>query len=163
MLYNEADGKFRSMQAEICAPLFEMLREINALEKEFSERSGNMVKQFGQGVAPSFAAAEWDKLWREYHERYESVVSDKCTEKLLSRGFADRMGNPQKYGYIDNDCKVFFFMKAPSKATVEIHFMLGSSLHAKHQFKLIRTNGRWLLNSFEFDTEEDNIWHRGNI
>lgn len=49
VLYNEADGKFRSMQAEICSPLFEMLREINALEKEFFERTENMIKQFGQG------------------------------------------------------------------------------------------------------------------
>lgn len=114
-----------------------------------------------RGVEPSFAHAEWDKLWGEYHKRYESIVSDKCTEKLLSRGFAE--GIVRKYGYIDNDCKVFFFMKAPSKATVEIHFMLGSSLHAKHRFKLIREKGRWLLNSFDFDTEEDNIWHRGNV
>lgn len=163
-LINQAIEKFQHMQDELCPPLFAMLREINALEKEFRERSDRITAQYLSTTEPKPAPDATPNMWAEYRERYGQIVSDKCTEKLLDKYYyGGRLSSPPQYAYIDGECEVTFTMKVPKRAVIETHYSLCSSVDSKHRFTLIKENNKWLLNSVEHCNNRDTVWHRGSI
>lgn len=154
----EASEKFKGFQDEVCGFLFDMLRELAALEKEIFERNEEYERQkIKNGIPKHQIYPEFPDLVDEFKTRYKGIVETRCTEKLFKRGYAGSFGKPQKYGYIDGDCTVYFKMRSAEKATVETHYHKG--IDCKHKFTLICADGRWLVDAVHYGFENDKTWH----
>ncbi len=159
-LINEASEKFKDKQAEICELLFELLRKINALEKEIYERNEELdEKKKQQGKEHEFTAED-KELWAEYEERLVELVKPHCAENL-SKNCGGDFGSPQKYGYIDGDCKVNFIMKSAKKAVVETHYHDG--IDEKHKFVFKDVDGKWVLSEVYYGFEDESGWYSDSI
>lgn len=159
-IINEANEKFKDKQAEICEPLFELLRQINAIEKEIYERSEELAgKKEEQGKEHEFTSED-EELWEEYQERLVEIVKPYCAENLSENCGGD-FGSPQKYGYIDGDCKVNFIMKSAKKAVVETHYHGG--VDEKHKFVFKDVDGKWLLCEVYYGFEDESGWYSDGI
>ena len=103
-IINEVNEKYKHMQQELCVLLFEMLHQINVLEKEMGERERIHYESCLNGVKtePDFLS----NLFNEFKDRYKKIVLDKCTEKLLGKGCGIGINVPPKYHYIDEECVV---------------------------------------------------------
>lgn len=162
-IINEASEKFKDKQAEICEPLFELLRQINALEKEVCERSAELEsKRIELGLPESQTPPGKKELWAEYRQRLGEIVKPAITEKLAKRGWGGSFGSPQKYGYIDGDCRVVFIMKTAKRAVVETHFSYG--LDKMHKLVLRDVDGKWLLDEVYYGFEDQpDKWYADDI
>ena len=158
----EADEKFRPFQEEICSFLFEMLQEINILEKEIFERNNELEAQkIKAGIPKNQIPQGWKELLVEFRERYFKIIDGKCTEKLLKRGYAGAFGSPQKFGYINEECRVNFIMKSEKKAVIETHYSHG--VDSKQKFVLKKIDGKWMLDEFYYGFENEDHWYVDNI
>lgn len=158
----EAAEKYRHFQDEVCGTLFELLRELAALEKEIFDRDRAYTEQkLKNGIAPNQIYPEWHDLMNEYRTRSREIAEPRCTEKLLSCGLAGSFGSPQKYGYLDEECTVNFKMRAADKATVETHYKHG--IDHKHKFSLVLVDGNWLLDAVFYGFDGKQTWHVDNI
>lgn len=161
-IINEASEKFKEKQSEICEPLFDLLRKINALEKEVCERSAELErKRIELGLPDSQTPPGKKELWAEYKQRMGEIVKPAITEKLAKRGWGGSFGSPQKYGYIDGECTVNFIMKTAKRAVVETHFKHGSG--HKHKFVIKDIDGKWLLDEVYYGFEDESGWHSDSI
>lgn len=161
-IINEANEKFKDRQAELCEFLFAMLREINVLEREIIMRDKKITeeKRFG----------EFDALWRDLRERYGATVKDKCTDKLLSKGYGHSFSSEITYAFAEEDfkgidgkgCTVTFQMTAPRKAVIEARYKRSSKERAD-KFTLIKQGDKWLVDAHNWWSGYDCVWHRGNI
>ena len=157
---NNAAERFKPMQQELCELLFSMLREITALEREILPRLDDINARRLTNSKP--APDEKDRLWSEYKERYCEIVKDHCTEKLLGKGCGECINSTPKYAFIDDaECELIFTMNAPRKAVIEIHYNPVSDCRRK--FTLVKEGDKWLVNSFDWYSSYDCVWHRGNI
>ncbi|MDE6727141.1 MAG: hypothetical protein K2J80_04265 [Oscillospiraceae bacterium] len=139
-IINEANEKFKDKQAEICEPLFDLLRQINVLEKEIYERNEELDrKKEEQGKENEFTPED-KELWADYKKRLTELVKPYCAENL-SKNCGSSFGNPQKYSYIDGECKVNFIMKSAKKAVVETHYRCG--IDKKHKFVFKDIDGKY--------------------
>lgn len=162
-IINEASEKFREKQEEICGVLFPLLRRINALEKEVYDRSQELnAKKAELGFTVNQLGPGEKELSAEYKERLGEIVKPCCTEKLIGKRYGSSFGSPQKYGYIDGDCRVNFIMKTAKRAVVETHYKHG--VDSKHKFVLRDVDGKWLLDEvyYGFESEPDK-WYSDNI
>ena len=158
----EADEKFRPFQEEICSFLFEMLQDINNLEKEIFERNNELEAQKIKAGIPKHQVPQgWKELRDEFRERYFKIIDGKCTEKLLKRGYAGSFGNPQKFGYIHGEYRADFIMKSEKKAVIETHYSHG--VDSKHKFVLKKNDGKWLLDEVYYGFENEDHWYADNI
>ena len=162
-IINEASEKFRDKQEEICGILFPLLQRINVLEKEIYERCEELrAKKEELGIPKNQLAPGEKELKAEYRERLGEIVKPCCTEKLLSKGIGTSFGNPQKYGYIDGECKAHFIMKTVARAVIETHYKHG--VDSKHKFVLKSVDGKWLLDEVCYGFESDgDKWSSDNI
>lgn len=161
-IINEAADKFKNMQAELCNLLFGMLREINVLEREFVVRNKKIEeeKRF----------SEFNALWSDFRERYGEIVKDRCTEKLLAKGYGQSFYSEITYAFAEEDfegidgkgCTVTFQMNAPKRAVIEVRYKR-SSLEQADKFTLIKQGDKWLVDAHNWWSEYDNVWHRGHI
>ncbi len=161
-IINESADKFKNMQAELCEFLFGMLREINVLEREFVARDKKITeeKRFG----------EFNALWSDLRERYGGIVKDKCTEKLLAKGYGQSFSSEITYEFAEEDfkgidgkgCTVTFQMNAPRKAVIEARYKRSSQERAD-KFTLIKQGDKWLVDAHNWWSEYDYVWHRGHI
>lgn len=159
-IINEASEKFKDKQDEICEPLFDLLRRINALEREICERAEELDrKKEEQGKDYEFTPED-EALWADYQKRLTKLVKPYCTENLSEHCGGD-FGNPQKYGYIDGDCRVNFIMKSDKKAVVETHYHGG--VDEKHKFVFKDVGGKWLICEVYYGFEDDSGWHTDGI
>lgn len=159
-IINEASEKFKDRQDEIFGLLFDMLRQVNAIEKEFCERSEELEKKKEELGIESEFTPEDKALWAEYKERLSEIVKPHCTENL-TMNCGGSFGSPQKYAYIDGECKVNFIMKTAKKVTVETHFRSG--IDKKHKFVIRDVDGKWLLCEVYYGFENENSWYSDNI
>ena len=159
-IINQAEERFKPMLDELCEILFPMLREITALEREILPKYEDIMARWLTDNKP---APDEDKiLWSEYKERYFKIVRDRCTEKLLGKGCGDCINSTPKYAFIDDEeCDLIFTMKAPRRAVIEIHYAPINDCRRK--FTLVKEGDRWLLNSFDWYSNYDCVWHRGSI
>lgn len=161
-IINEAADKFKNMQAELCEFLFGMLREINVLEREIIMRDKKITeeKRFG----------EFNALWSDLRERYGAIVNDKCTEKLISKGYGQSFSSEITYAFAEEDfkgidgkdCTVTFHMNSPRKAVIEARYKRSSQERAD-KFTMIKQGDKWLIDAHNWWSEYDYIWHRGHI
>lgn len=159
-IINEASEKFKDKQSEICEPLFELLRRINALEKEICERADELDKiKDAQGKHYEFTPED-EALWEDYQTRLAELVKPHCSENL-SQNCGGSFGSPQKYGYIDGDCRVNFIMKSDKKAVVETHYHGG--VDEKHRFVFKNVDGKWLICEVYYGFEDESGWHSDSI
>lgn len=161
-IINNADDKFKDMQPELCGFLFDMLREINALEMKIGKRDALIMKRIPE-LNSTQISAEFDAMWSDFHDEYERIVSDKCTEKLIAKGRNRGFQSPVKYGWADTkNCMVIFQMKAPKRAVIEVRYK--SFAHdCANRFTLIKQDDKWLVDAHNWTSDYDNIWHRGHI
>lgn len=162
-LINEAIEKFKDRQSEICEPLFELLRKINEIEKDIFDRDEAITRKKPElGIPRNQIAPGQKELWAEYKERLGEAVKPVCTEKLLEKRYGGSFGSPQKYGYIDGECRVNFIMKSAKKAVVETHFKHGTD--HKHKFVIREVDGKWLLDEVYYGFESDgDKWYSDSI
>ncbi|MDE6727143.1 MAG: hypothetical protein K2J80_04275 [Oscillospiraceae bacterium] len=161
-IINNADDKFKGMQAELCGFLFDMLREINALEMKIGKRDALIKKRIPE-LNSTQISAEFDAMWSDFHDEYKRIVSDKCTEKLIAKGCNRGFQSPVKYGWVDTeDCTVIFQMKALKRAVIEVRYKRFSQ-NCASRFALIKQDGKWLVDAHNWTSDYDNIWHRGEI
>lgn len=159
---NQAEPRFRYLMETICEPLFDMLREINSLEREFTAHD-NEIKSRIPELDSVQISSEFDALWSDFHDEYERIVSGKCTAKLLAKGYGNCIHQPPKYRWVDTeDCTVIFRMDKPKRAIVEASFKVGTQ-DTKHRFTLIKQGEEWLVDAFNHWSTYDEIWHRGTI
>ena len=161
-IINAAFEKFKHVQNEICYPLFDMLRKINILEKDIFEKNEMLDNKYLSNAEPKPELNSKDKLWSEFRQGYSKIVDNKCTDKLLKKGYGICFSSTPKYAYIDEKCDVIFTMEVPKKAVVEIHYSMGT-IKVAHRFKFIMDKEKWLINSFEYRTQKEGVWHRGSI
>lgn len=162
IINNEAAEKFKGMQDELCGFLFDMLRRINVLEREFVVRDKQLFdeKRF----------SETKDMFAEYRRRYGEIVKDKCTEKLLAKPYGMSLNSEVLYLFAEEDfigadgkdCVVTFQMNAPKRAVIEFRCKRSSQERAD-KFTLIKQDDKWLVNSHDWWSEYDHVWHRGNI
>ncbi|MCM1164649.1 MAG: hypothetical protein NC299_12710 [Lachnospiraceae bacterium] len=158
-IINEASGKFKDKQNELCGFLFDILRQLNELEAEVNARSEELKKQRPE---PHIIAPGEEELWDEYERRTGEIVRPVCTEKLLKRRYGGEFGNPSKYAYVDGDCKAVFSMKSAGKAVVVVYFTKGTP--QMHKFVLKSADGGWLLDEmyYGFQSSPDK-WYAYSI
>lgn len=148
-IINEANDKFKDKQDEICGFLFEVLREFNAVEKDFFERRTVLAEEkLKRGFARHQQSPEEKALWEEYIAVLRELRPKYITEKHLKRGFSPSLGNPAKYAYIDDEsrpCKANFIMKSAKRAVVITHFNTG--LEQTHKFVIVDVDGKWLIDA----------------
>lgn len=158
-IINEAGDKFKDRQDEVCGFLFDILRKLNALEKEIYERDEKLKLKRSE---PHIVAPGEEELWDEYERRTGEIVEPVCTEKLLKRGYGGSFGNPQKYAYIDGECRANFIMKTAKKAVVETTFSQGG--FQRHKFVLKDADGKWLIDEvyYGFESAPDR-WYIDSI
>lgn len=162
IINNEAAEKFKDKQDELCVFLFDMLRRINILEREFVALDKQLFeeKRFPETKA----------MFAEYCRRYGEIVKDKCTEKLLAKPYGMSLNSEILYAFAEEDfkgadgkeCVVTFQMNAPKRAVIEFRCKRSSQERAD-KFTLIKQDDRWLVNSHDWWSEYDCVWHRGNI
>ena len=161
-IINESDEKYKYLEQELCVTLFSMLRELNVLEEEMSRRDQANFVQITSGERKQAEPNFFANLYKEFKERYKKIVEDKCTVKLLSKGYGIGIGHPSRYFYIDEECVVIFSMKDANKAVLEIHYTHGS-LNCKDRFKFVKERGKWLINAIDKYDPYDFVWPRGMI
>lgn len=132
-IISEAEERFKGREGEICGFLFDVLKRINTLEREISERFEVLAKK---RTRPHRMAAGEMELWEEYQTRLEDIVKPVCTEKLLKRGYGGEFCEPSKYDFIDGECRVEFIMKYEKRAVVIAHFHRGTDM--KYKFTLVK-------------------------
>jgi len=161
-IINNADERFKDKQDAVVGCLLELLGLLNELERSVYRRDCVL-----QDKIPELSAAEIsscsDKLWADYHEECRKILESRCTEKLLKRGFKRSFSNPPMYGYIENadGCRGTFSMDTAKKAVVEFRFTRNSSVHFMHKFALVPSGDTWLVDVFNYGTEKEGVWHRG--
>ena len=161
-IINEAADKFKDKQAELCDFLFDMLLEINVLEREFVARDKKITEE------KSFS--EFNALWSDLRERYGRIVKDKCTENLLAKGYGQSFSSEITYEFAEEDfkgidgkgCTVIFQMNAPRRAVIEARYKRSSQERAD-KFTLIKQDDKWLIDAHNWWSEYDYVWHRGHI
>lgn len=154
----KASAKYAPMMNEICDPLFELLKQHAALEKEIFERNEQLnIEKAKAGIPRHIIAPGWKELMKEYRERLYALLKNYCTEKLLSHGYGGRFGEPQEFGYVNGDCTVEFKMRYADKASVETAYFSGINCHHKLMIRL--TDGRWLLDELYYRYENEKTWH----
>ncbi len=167
-IVNNAADKFKEMQPELCEFLFEMLCEINELEIKIGQRNA-LIEKKTPGLNRDQISDEYKWLWSDFHDEYERIVRDKCTEKLLSKGYGKTFGTSIKYIWAEEnppaeigERTLIFEMKAAKKAVIEVRYKrFGRSCASK--FTLIKQDGKWLVDAHNWISDYDNIRHRGNI
>lgn len=167
-IINNAADKFKDMQAELCDFLFEMLREINAVEIKVGQRNA-LIEKKTPGLDRDQISDEYKWMWSDFHDEYERIVRDKCTEKLLSKGYGDTFGTSIKYIWAEEsppaeigERTLIFEMKAAKKAVIEVQYKrFGRSCASR--FTLIKQDEKWLVDAHNWISDYDNIWHRGHI
>lgn len=158
----EANEKFKSFQEEVCDFLFEMLQECNILEKEIYERDRELKAKSIEAGNPEWLVPEgWHELMDEFKERFFKIIDGKCTEKLMKRGYARSFGDPQEFGYLNEECRAVFIMKSAQKAVVETHYSQG--VECKHKFVLKKMEDKWLLDEFYYGFEDEDHWYIHNL
>ncbi len=163
-IINEATEQFQDNQDELCNFLFSMLREINALEREFIERDFLIHEKIPE-LTPQQISAEFNAMWTDLRKNYEHIVWDRCTQKLLAKPYGMSFNSNITYGWADEDfkdCTAIFRMTAPKKAIIEVHYKTGSQ-DCIDKFTLIYSKEKWLVDTHQWWTTYDNIWHRGHI
>lgn len=167
-IINNADEKFKDMQAELCDFLFDMLREINDLEIRIGQRNA-LIEKRTPALDSAQISAEYKSLWSDFHDEYERIVSNKCTEKLLDKGYAKVFGTSIRYIWAEenppaeiSERKLIFEMKAAKKAIIEVQYKRFTQNCAR-KFTLIKQDDKWLVDAHNWTSDYDNIWHRGHI
>ncbi len=159
----KASAKYAPLMNEVCEPLFELLKQQSALEKEMFERDKQLDIEKEKAGIPSYQTAPgWNELMAEYSERLRALLEKYCTENQLSRGFGISYGEPQKFGYLNGDCVVEFKMRYADKASVETHYTK-AGLAQKHKIVIRLTDGRWLVDELYYGFEKEKSWHSGGF
>lgn len=154
--------KYQSMQAVIVPPLLEFLRALSTIEASVYTRSRELDEaKYAAGIPASQVAPGSDALWKTYKERYGEAAKQKCTAKLLGRGFATSFGNPARYAYLDDGCTLDFTMKSAKKAVVTAYYSKG--IDCKQQFVLKNTDGDWKLDAVFYGFDKESTWHADHI
>lgn len=176
-IMNEADEKFKDRQGELCEMLFGMLREINALEREFVAYGNAEIRKIPALAEELLADDSPDKGIMEVQEpdekhgfgdlreRYGEIVKDRCTERLLAKPYGQSFYSKITYAFADADFEggtLFFKMKSPKRADIEVRYKHGTQ-DCGNRFVLVNQNGRWLVDAHNWMTDYDHIWHRGHI
>lgn len=168
-IINNAPDKFKDMQSELCGFLFEMLREINVLEIKIGQRNA-LIEKKTPGLDSAQISDEYKSLWSDFHDEYERIVSGKCTEKLLDKGFGEVFGTSIKYIWAEENPPaeigdrrtLIFEMKTPKKAVIEVQYKRFTQ-NCASRFTLIKQDDKWLVDAHNWTSDYDNIWHRGHI
>lgn len=176
-IMNEADEKFKDRQGELCEMLFGMLREINALEREFVAYGNAEIRKIPVLAKELLADESPDKGIMEVQEpdekhgflnlreRYGEIVKDRCTERLLAKPYGQSFYSKITYVFADVDFEggtLVFKMKRPKRADIEVRYKRGTQDWGD-RFVLVNQNGRWLVDAHNWMTDYDHIWHRGHI
>lgn len=167
-IINNADEKFKDFQPELCDLLFKMLREINDLEIRIGQRNALIEKRI-PALDSAQISAEYRSLWSDFHDEYERIVSNKCTEKLLDKGFGKSFGTSIKYIWAEDnppaeisERTLFFEMKTAKRAVIEVQYKRFTQ-NCASRFTLIKQDEKWLVDAHNWTSDYDNIWHRGHI
>lgn len=167
-IINNAADKFKDLQPELCEFLFEMLRELSALEIKIGQRNA-LIEKKTPGLNRDQISDEYKWMWSDFHDEYERIVRDKCTQKLLDKGYGNTFSTSIKYIWAEEnppaeigERTLIFEMKAPRKAVIEVQYKrFGRSCASK--FTLIKQEEKWLVDAHNWISDYDNIWHRGHI
>ena len=175
-IINEADEKFKDRQGELCEMLFGMLREINALEREFVAYGNAEIRKI-PALAEELLAEPPDKGvmevqehdekhgFRNLRERYSEIVKDRCTERLLAKPYGQSFYSKITYVFADADFEdgtLVFKMKSSKRADIEVRYKRGTQVFGD-RFVLLNQNDQWLVDAHNWMTDYDHIWHRGHI
>ena len=157
-IINKASEKYKGFQDEICTPLFELLREINALEKEAVKRQEDIeADKDKKGISQSVYTDE-DRALSDYmRDGMRKIVTPaRFSEKLLKRGYGLSWRDPQTYGYIDEECEATFSMRNAERAAVEIRDTAKISNQYKFVYRLI--DDKWLLDEVYYRMGSSSSW-----
>ena len=159
----KASAKYAPLMNEVCEPLFELLKQQSALEKEMFGRDKQLDIEKEKAGIPSYQTAPgWNELMAEYSERLRALLEKYCTENQLSRGFGISYGEPQEFGYVNGECLAEFKMRNADKAIVEFHYEMGG-LKEKHKFVMRLVDGKWLVDGLYYGFEGKSSWHIHNF
>ena len=177
-IINEAAERFQDRRGELCEMLFGMLREINALEREFVAYGNAEIRKI-PALAKELLAGESSDgdgilevqepdekhSFRDLRERYGEIVKDRCTERLLAKPYGQSFYSKITYAFADADFEggtLIFKMNKPTRADIEVLYKRGTQ-DCGDRFVLVNQNGRWLVDAHNWMTDYDYIWHRGHI
>ena len=161
VILKDTPDKYSDMTKEIIPPFIKLLEEIVGLEDSAFERLEEMRKEkIEMGIPNSIAHPGFIEFMENYRERYTTLVSGLCTEKLLDRPFGGSIQHPAKYIDAING-PLFFTMKSSSKAIIEIKSNAGARM--KHRFVLKNEDGTWKIDEVKYGFGEQDKWYIDHI
>ncbi len=154
--------KYKSMKDELVYLLINLLCNLCLLEEEIFVRNQKMEDdKLKAGIPTNQTAPGFKELWLEYQERYKKFIIPVCTSDLIKRGYAKSIGNPAKYAYLNNECKIYFIMKSKSRAVIEIYFFYG--INQKNQFVIKKIDDSWKLSEVRYGFANKTNWYIDHI
>ncbi len=157
-IINKASKNYADMQDKICEPLFELLRKINALEKEAVEREKKIEADKDTNGISQSTYTDDDRDLSDYvrAEMKKIVAGANFSDKLQKRGYCISWRDPQTYGYIDDECEATFTMRKAEMASVQIRDTAKYSHQYKFVYRLI--DGTWQLDEVYWRSGSDSSW-----
>jgi len=156
--------KYEKMLDELVPPLFELLKELDALEREIFERDCAMNREKSALKIPfNQLHPKWMELVSEYRARFKDLIDGRVSENLMARGYANRFGEPSEYFYVSNrEFSLEITMQKDDMLSAVTHYKR-SSLDMKHKFVLRLIDGRWMLDEKYYGYEDENTWYLDGI
>lgn len=161
-IINESADKFKNMQAEICEPLFDLLRRINEQERSMYDNDCE-IRARSKELSAEEEDNERKQMWEVYRANCKKIVEERCTEKLIKRGYARSFGPNPMYGYINGDFTAIFRMKSPKKATVEFVLDTKGIERFLHTFTMVQIGGKWFVDTFTYGSDKKLIRRKTHI
>ena len=134
--------KYRHMKDEILPFLFELLYKISLLEEEMSIWMNKLkAEKDALGIVGQTHVDE-PKVWAEYERRMNELITPFCAESLLKTNTPRAIQGPPRYHYLRSGCEaVYFTMKSPKRAEVEVRWIRG--MEYKEKFVLTKIDDSW--------------------
>lgn len=161
-IVNQAADKFKDKQSEVCESLFDLLRRINAQERLMYDKDCE-IRTRSKELSAVEEENERKQMWEVYRANCKEIVEERCTEKLIKRGYAKSFGPNPMYGYIDGDFTAIFKMSSPKKATVEFVLDVKGTERFLHTFTMVYCSGKWLADSFTYGSDKQLIRRKTHI
>lgn len=156
-------AKYEKTMEALVPPLFDLLKELDALEQEIFARNRAMDAEKPALNIPSHQThPKWEELIREYRTRFKDIIDKRVSEKLKSRGYANSFGEPSRYFYLKSGAYTAeFTMRKDDMANVIIQYK--SSLDKKHKFVLRLIDGVWLVDEKYYGFGNEKTWYLDSI
>jgi hypothetical protein len=146
-------AKYQPMASEMIQSLLALLKELTSLEEEVFKRNREMNAEKTVLNIPS----------NQIHPKWEELMTEKVSKKLISNGYALKYENPSEYFYLNSDeFSLEFTMSKEDMAAITIRYNK-AAIDMKHKFVLRLIDDKWLVDEKYYGFEGEDQWYSDSI